>query len=165
MFCCLTNVSAYRFTRLSSRSLRKRERDYRLAINKDGKTCVRFSWVKFGFIAAIACILAIALNLGYTVIFGWQIFEQQAAASLQSSPIVAERIGEIASIELDFSRTAEEEGEDVFVFSLSGNKGTGVAVGAFVTVDPDTERLDSGNLELPSGETYDLITGQPIERR
>lgn len=94
----------------------------------------------------------------------WNVFQEQAIRSLQANAVISEHIGQITKWTFDAQRTGEEEGDDVFVFTVEGEKGSGLVTAEFVTVDADSERIDSGVLKLPSGESYDLISGSPWER-
>ena len=84
-------------------------------------------------------------------------FENQVAADIKDNPVIVQHIGEIKSIDTDWTLTGEEPKEDVFVFRLSGTKGDGVLTAQCITVDADHEDVVSGSLKLPSGETVDLF--------
>ncbi len=51
---------------------------------------------------------------------------------------------------------------DVFVFEVKGAKGEGIVTAEFVTIDVDTEAVTSGEIKLPSGETYDLFPEKEV---
>ena len=84
-------------------------------------------------------------------------FEQQVAVDLKGNPVILRHIGEITSIDTDWSATGEEPGDDVFVFRVTGTKGDASLVAECITVDADHEDVVSGSLRLPSGETVDLF--------
>lgn len=105
----------------------------------------------------ILAILAVCTGLHF-----WNVFQEQAIQSLQANAVINEHIGQITKWTFDAKRTGEEEGDDVFVFAIEGEKGSGSVVAEFVTVDADNERIDSGVLKLPSGEARDLITGSLV---
>lgn len=84
-------------------------------------------------------------------------FERQVAVDIEDNPVIVRYIGDIDTIEIDWTATGEEPDEDVFVFRLSGSKGGGVLTAKCITVDADHEDVVSGSLRLPSGETIDLF--------
>lgn len=84
-------------------------------------------------------------------------FEQQVAADIKDNPVILRHIGEITSIDTDWSATGDEPGDDVFVFRVAGTKGEASLVAECITVDIDHEDVVSGSLRLPSGETVDLF--------
>lgn len=88
--------------------------------------------------------------------WGWGLFTDQAKDALNANPVIQEHIGNIESIETDFTATGNAEGDDVFVFRIKGPKGSGVVTAEFISTGADSEEVRSGTLELDSGETYDL---------
>lgn len=84
-------------------------------------------------------------------------FEQQVADDIQNNPVIVRHIGDITTIDIDWSATGEEPGDDVFVFQLTGTKGDGLLTAECITVDADHEDVVSGSLRLPSGESVDLF--------
>ena len=84
-------------------------------------------------------------------------FEQQVAEDIKDNPVIVQHIGEITSIDVDWTATGEEPGDDVFVFHVNGTKGEGLLTAECITVDADHEDVVSGSLRLPSGETFDLF--------
>lgn len=84
-------------------------------------------------------------------------FEKQVAADIKDNPVVVQYIGDINSIETDWTATGEEPDENTFVFRISGTKGEGMLTAECITIDADHEDVVSGSLELASGETIDLF--------
>lgn len=85
------------------------------------------------------------------------VFVDQVQADIEGNPVILRHIGTIDSMEIDWSATGEEPGEDVFVFRIKGSKGQGLLTAECVTVDADHEDVVAGKLELSSGETYNLF--------
>lgn len=108
----------------------------------------------FGFLMTVAC-------CGGFAFWGWGLFTDQAEAALNRNPIIQRHIGDIEDIDTDFVATGNEENEDVYVFRISGPKGSGTVTAEFLTVDAETEEVVSGTLELSTGETYDLMADVP----
>lgn len=84
-------------------------------------------------------------------------FEQQVAADIKDNPVILEHVGDITSIETDWTATGEAPGDDTFVFQLSGTKGEVILTAECITVDADHEDVVSGSILLASGETVDLF--------
>ena len=84
-------------------------------------------------------------------------FERQVAEDIKDNPVIRRHIGDIESIDIDWTATGEEPGDDVFVFSLKGSNGEGVLTAECITVDATHEDVVSGSLRLPSGESIDLF--------
>ena len=83
-------------------------------------------------------------------------FEQQVAADIKDNPVILRHIGDITSIDTDWTATGEQPGDDVFVFRLTGTKGEASLTAECITVDAEHEDVISGSIRLPSGETIDL---------
>jgi len=84
-------------------------------------------------------------------------FENQVAEDIKENPVIVRYIGDITSIEVDWTATGDEPGDEVFVFRVSGTKGEGVLTAECVTVDADHEDVVSGSLRVPSGKSIDLF--------
>ena len=89
-------------------------------------------------------------------------FAEQVRADIAEHPVIVEHIGEIQEFDYDEDRSLEEEGEDVFVFRLRGDKGGGVLRAACLTVSDDEEDVVSGELIMESGEEYQLFPERPL---
>ena len=109
-----------------------------------------------GWPGLIFLVLVVA-GVGGLLYWGWDLFVGQAEELLNANPVIQEHIGSIEELTIDFTATGEADGDDVFVFEVKGDKGSGVVTAEFVTIDENSEELRSGKLDLPSGETYDLL--------
>ncbi len=112
---------------------------------------------KLLFVGIAGFVFLIVVGIGGLAFWGWNLFADQAKVALNKNSVIRQYIGQIEQIEVDLIATGNEEGEDVFVFRIEGPKGTGVVTAEFVTIDADAEEIRSGSLQLPTGETYDLL--------
>ena len=108
-------------------------------------------------------VLVIVVSVGSFGLWGWNMFVEQTREALDANPVIAEHIGEIEEIEVDLEATGLAPGDDVFVFTITGSKGSGSVTAEMVTVDEDTEEIASGKLRLPDGQEIDLLEGaEPV---
>ncbi len=115
-----------------------------------------------GIVVGVVLLLLVCGGGIYFIFYsGMGMLQQQVRADLEGNPVIAENIGPIATFEVDFGASMKVEGGDVFVFNVSGPKGTGVVVAECLTIDADTEQVVSGTLEMPTGEIYDLFPDGP----
>jgi hypothetical protein len=101
-------------------------------------------------------LLGLAGAIGAFAWWGWHLFVSQATAAMAVQPVVAERIGHIRQVDVDWSATTDEPDEDTFVFHLRGDRGSGTVVARFVTEDADHERIDGGKLRMDDGSELAL---------
>lgn len=113
-----------------------------------------------GGLMVLGCLGIVGIvGLGY---WGLSVVTDQAMAALNDNPVVQQRVGRITELDVDWTGTGLEEGENVFVFEFTSAKATGVVTAAFITIDLETEKVVSGKLELSSGETYDLFPEEEV---
>lgn len=112
------------------------------------------------FVGAVTCVVLLIGGGMWIASWGIDVVAQQVANDIENNPVIVQHIGLINSIEVDWTASMAEPGEDVFVFELSGSKGRGVLVAESKTIDVDTENVTWGRLKLPSGEQYDLFEDQ-----
>lgn len=94
---------------------------------------------------------------GGLVWFGLGIQADELKASLQGNPVIAEHIGEIEELSIDFGETIQEDGSDATVCRVKGSKGSGKIVGETMTNNDGNEVFRSGELRLPNGAKHDLF--------
>lgn len=95
--------------------------------------------------------------------FGLDVFTTQVRNEVRDHPVIVEHIGAIQEFEHDLTESAAEPGEDVFVFHIVGDKGSGMLRAECITVDADREEVPSGELIMDSGESYQLYPDNPLE--
>lgn len=89
-------------------------------------------------------------------------FSEEVKIQLNSIPLIQDHIGEINSIEIDLSETGLLDNPDTFVFQIEGNKSNGVT---YINLKTDTEigqKIISGTLYLPSGESFKLLNNPNV---
>jgi hypothetical protein len=116
-------------------------------------------------------ILAACVGLGFLccgggtafLYFGMHEIARQVRSELDDNPVLVEHVGEIQEFEIDFAASFGEDGDDVFVYNVTGTKGSGVVTAEHVTIDADTEEVVWARLTLPTGETVDLVSADDQE--
>lgn len=97
-----------------------------------------------------------AVVLGGVAWWGWNAFTDQARVAMAVHPAVVEHIGTIREMEVDWTATGSEPDDDTFAFHLYGDRGSGMVVARFVTVDSEHERIDGGVLTIDNGPRVPL---------
>lgn len=93
---------------------------------------------------------------------GFDIVTDQVRADIADHPVIVDRIGEIQEFVYDEDKSADEEGENVFVYRVRGARGAGVLRAESVTISADEEDVVSGELILDSGEKIQLFPEKPL---
>jgi hypothetical protein len=110
-------------------------------------------------IGLVGVIVLIAAGV-FFVQFGMDVIADQVKREVQDNPVILEQVGAIETMEMDMVASANEPGDQTFVFRLDGAKGTGTLTVSTVTVEGFTEQVTWGQLRVASGETYDLLPDQ-----
>lgn len=92
---------------------------------------------------------------------GMGMFSEQAMVQIRENPEVVEHVGEVREGKLNWGASFSHNDVDVFVFDVKGPKGSGQVTASFETSSADEEVLNSGEIKMASGETYDLL---PVEK-
>ena len=66
-------------------------------------------------------------------------------------------IGELTRFDLDFFGSLVLDSDEIWIFELEGNRGSGQLTGEFEIIDLATENFAGGTLVLDSGETFELV--------
>ena len=106
----------------------------------------------FPALGTLVCLLLVSVSCGFFVDF-----EKQVAEDIKDNPVIRRHIGTIDSIDIDWTRTGDEPGENVFVFEISGPNGEGTLTAECITIDADREDVVSATLRLASGEEINLF--------
>lgn len=109
----------------------------------------RTPWI-IGGIIALAMLLVIAAA-GGVLWFGLGLFQAQAHAAIRADPAIADAVGNVTAIDFDVAATAQATGDDEFAYWIEGERGRGLLVARFITLDADTEDLREGSLRLDDG--------------
>ena len=106
-------------------------------------------WI-IGGVIAFAMLLVVAVA-GGLVWFGLGLFQEQAHTAIRADPAIADAVGSIITIDFDVAATAQATGDDEFAYRIQGERGRGLLVARFVTLDADSEDLRDGSLRLDDG--------------
>ena len=105
-----------------------------------------------GLLAVLCC-----GGLGAVGWLGLGVIEQEVLDDLAGNPVLNEVLGGLTDAEIDATASAIEDGEDTFVFTLTGPDGSGRAVLDLADRPGGGTEVVSGTLRLPDGTTYDLF--------
>lgn len=103
--------------------------------------------------------IAICCGGGYFAMQkGLDVFAESVKEDLRNDPVIRQQLGEVQSVEMDFSASAQASQGDqqVMVFDVEGTKGSGRVRGEVMKSDPNQVRLENARLELPDGSTHEL---------
>ena len=118
-------------------------------------------WNKVAIFGCGGCAVIVALAIifgGWGLLrLGLGVFSGEVEAELRSNPVIIEHIGRIEEFELDLGASIAEEGDEDFVFRVSGTKGSGLVTCTCVTNAEGIEEVVAGTMQLESGETLDLF--------
>lgn len=118
------------------------------------------------FVGCVGCasLVAVLLLGGGTLLVGLGLegFIEQMAAELDGHPQLHEQIGDLTGLDLDLAATLTEPGEDTFVFTATGTRGT-ARITARCNTEGDTVQIVWARLHLPDGHTVELISPPPAE--
>ncbi|WP_143109226.1 hypothetical protein [Dyella sp. OK004] len=111
---------------------------------------------------AVGLLLGLAITIGGIAWWGWHQFVTQATAEMNEHPVVAEHIGHIRRVDVDWSTTTDEPDDDTFAFHVTGDRGNGTVIARFLTEDDDHERIDGGRLVMADGSSIDLTLDDEV---
>ena len=106
-------------------------------------------------------VLFVFAGAGLLVYWGWGLYTDEVKEAFNRNPVIREHLGVVERIEIDLEATGDQPSDDTLVFRVIGSEGTGVVTADIVTGDLDVEEIRSGTLQLPTGETYDLMEYGP----
>ena len=115
-------------------------------------------WIIGGLVALV--LLLLIGGAGAFFWYGLGLFNDQAADAIRADPAVADAVGTISDIGLDFTATGNAPGAEDFAYRITGDRASGLLVGRFVTIDADSEDLRSGTLTLDDGRVVTIGSSQ-----
>lgn len=124
-------------------------------------------WIGCGLVALLVPLLCCG-GIGMIGYYGLDVMGDMVRAEVENSPTVIEHFGEIESMSLDFSATAEEaqniqpgQGSPM-VFDVQGSKGSGQII---IQQSGGGQGIDAAVLVTSSGERYpiELASGPASE--
>ncbi|REJ70878.1 MAG: hypothetical protein DWQ34_17310, partial [Planctomycetota bacterium] len=89
--------------------------------------------------------------------------ERQLIVELAGNQVIEEHLGRIRSAELDMWASGEDDeagAVSMWVFDVSGPKGSGILTVHGLDPDDPNSGVDWGTLQLDNGDVYDLFTGR-----
>jgi hypothetical protein len=120
-----------------------------------------FPWSKALIFGCGGCAVIVVLATvfgGWALIkLGFGVFADEVENDLRTNPVITEHIGRIEEFDLDLGASIAAEGDEDFVFHVSGTKGSGLVTATCVTNENGVEEVVSGTIQLESGETLDLF--------
>ncbi|WP_153555998.1 hypothetical protein [Roseimaritima sediminicola] len=127
-------------------------------------------WV-LGILGGLAVVMLLCCGGCFLLAkFGLDQVGNQVASQVRNDPVVVEHIGQVESVEMDFmetSRYQQETGDsDAVVFTITGDKGTGVLKGSQVGPNQMGDFIletggESYPLEQSTSETPTIEVGEP----
>ncbi len=109
-------------------------------------------WAMKVGLALAGLLLLLVISVGALATFGYFLFVDQVEVELAANPVIQAHLGTIEELGIDLMATGEYEDDNVFVFDVTGDRGSGRVAVESITVDADSEEIVWGVLELPSGE-------------
>jgi len=94
---------------------------------------------------------------GYALIgFGMNVVAEDIRMQLRDHPTIQEHIGEMESLDVNFTASMAHPDDDTFIYEASGSKGKGELTVQSITLDDDSEDIRAATLRLPDGQTFEL---------
>jgi hypothetical protein len=87
-----------------------------------------------------------------------KIISTEIANDLRDNPVMREHVGEIQSFDINLTASAAEPDDDVYVFDVVGDKGTGTATVKSITDEDGNEQIVWATRRTSDGTTFDLVT-------
>ena len=95
---------------------------------------------------------------GGLVYFGFGVLSTEIANELRDNPALREHIGEIQSFDVNFVASAAEEDENVYVYDVVGDKGSGTVTVKSLTDSDGSEEIIWARLRTSDGTTVELVS-------
>jgi len=106
---------------------------------------------------ASVLVLLLCCGGGAFVVYGLgEVMSAEIETELGNHPVIEEYIGNVEDLSMDFAKSAEIEGEDVYVYDIQGDRGSGELIVESITNDAGMEEIITASLRLPDGETIEL---------
>lgn len=108
-----------------------------------------------GVVSLLGVLVCCGGFVAFMYSFG-QLMSAEIEMELRDHPKIQEHIGEIESMSMDFSKSMAIEGEDVYVYDVQGDKGSGELTVESITNWEGTEEVVDASLRLPDGRVIEL---------
>ncbi len=94
-------------------------------------------------------------------VFGVNLMSTEAELALRDNAQIREHLGELSSVRVNLLKSVSQEGDDVWVYDLTGAKGNGELTTLQTTDDNGDEVFHSAKLRLSDGKTVDIEMQPP----
>lgn len=123
------------------------------------RTCLIVGLIVGGAVVVALLCGGCCAGFGY---WGFNRITTEVRDDLADNEVILEHVGAIESFEMLYPESFARSESEVFVFRVSGDKGSGKITAKSVTGDDGLEYVESGTLVLDNGETYELIPDTPM---
>lgn len=106
--------------------------------------------------AVVSGIMMVFLCCGGIGYFGVNIMNTEVQAELRDNPQIREHLGELSSVQLNMFKSMTHDGDDIWVYDLTGSKGKGEITIHQTTNDSGDEEFHSATLRLSDGQTIEI---------
>lgn len=89
--------------------------------------------------------------------FGLNIATEEVADELRDNPKFREHIGELQTLNIDWTKSTAQDDAEVYVYDAKGNKGSGVVTVKHITDDDGNEKIIKASLRLPDGRQVQVV--------
>lgn len=128
-------------------SFRDRERSEK----SSGSSCL--FWTLGCAVVGVVMMFVCCGGIGY---FGINLMTSEVQAELRDHPQIREHLGELSSVRLNLFKSMAHDGEDIWVYDLTGAKGKGEITIHHVTDESGDEAFHSATLRLSDGQTIQI---------
>jgi hypothetical protein len=122
---------------------------------KSNKTCLIVGLILGGIVGVVLLCGGCGIGMYY---FGVRQIASGVQATLAQNLVIQEHIGDIQSLEFNLMATGERGGGDMFVFDVTGSKGSGTIIAECIQQPGGAVDVVSGQLELANGEEFPLFS-------
>jgi len=92
----------------------------------------------------------------FLVKFGLDSMAVEVREELRNDPVILERIGDIESLDLDYTASIQNGEEEIWAYEVRGTKGSGRLTVRQITDEDGNEQVLSATLHLPGGEDVEV---------
>jgi hypothetical protein len=89
--------------------------------------------------------------------FGLNIATEEVANELRDNPKFREHIGELQTLNIDWTKSTAEDDTDIYVYNAKGDKGSGIVTVKHITDDDGNEKIIKATLRLPDGRQVQIV--------
>ena len=139
-------VSDYDFNETEFSGNRRRQPS-----RKKGMGVLLATFITGGVVIVLCCGGGTAI-----VVFAMNVISREIEVELRDHPQLVKHVGPVTSFDMNWTATFAAD-EDVYVFDVRGEKGSGEVTVESITGLDDKEEIQWARLRLPGGEVVDLV--------